>query len=447
MGEEKHVSRKSPIKFIACAVVGIVAFLIPIRFNGNVNTVVGALTSLIETYLSEVLNVLLVVLVALSAAGSVANTLGAKANKRRSEKLSSLFTVSWLGLAAKIAALAFVLMNFFQVGPDFIIGPDVGQNVIPMIKTVVALALAMSFLLPFLTESGLMEFVGELTRSFVRPLFKVPSDASLDLIASWMGAANAAVILSAEKYKKGYYTKRETAIVMCNFSIVSVPFCMVVASTANVAEYFPIMYVLLCVLGILLAVIMPRIYPLNSLKDEFYAGQRIEQASDNQSMGMMKRALLRGSNVAEGFTYKTVLHSGADVMMSMFFSLLPVAIVWSTIGMITVAYTPVLDIISLPLGWLLNLMGVAEATLAAPATIVGFIDMFIPAVLASSLQSTQTRFIVATLSLIQIIYIAEVGAVILQSDLGIDFKKLFLVFLERTILALPIIVLVSKFIF
>jgi len=447
MEEERRVNRKSPVKFIACAVVGIVAFLIPICFNGNVNTVVGILTSLIETYLSGILDILLLALITLSAAGSLADVLGARLNKPLPEKLHSLFAVSWIGLAAKIAALAFILMNFFQVGPDFIIGPDVGQNVIPMIKTVVALALSMSFILPFLTESGLMEFVGELTRSFVRPLFKVPSDASLDLIASWMGAANAAVILSAEKYKKGYYTKRETAIVMCNFSIVSIPFCMVVASTANVAEYFPIMYVLLCALGILLAFVIPRIYPLNSLKDEFYAGQRIEQTGYDQNMGLIKRAFLRGSEEAEGFTSKTVLNSGADVMMNMFFSLLPVAMVWSALGMIIVAYTPILDIISLPLGWLLNLMGVAEAASAAPATVEGFIDMFIPAVLASSLQSVQTRFIIATLSLIQIIYIAEVGAVILQSDLGIDFKKLFLVFLERTILALPVIVLVSNFIF
>ena len=63
------------------------------------------------------------------------------------------------------------------------------------------------------------------------------------------------------------------------------------------------------------------------------------------------------------------------------------------------------------------------------------------------MTGVQTCALPISLSLIQIIYIAEVGAVILQSDLGIDFKKLFLVFLERTILALPVIVLVSNFIF
>lgn len=94
-----------------------------------------------------------------------------------------------------------------------------------------------------------------------------------------------------------------------------------------------------------------------------------------------------------------------------------------------------------------TLFNVAEASVAAPATLVGFVDMFIPTLLATSIASAETRFIVATLSLIQIIYITEVGSVIIQTDIGVDIKRLFIIFLERTILSLPIIILVAKLIF
>lgn len=60
-----------------------------------------------------------------------------------------------------------------------------------------------------------MEFFGVLTQNMITPLFKVPGVAALDLVTSWFGASNAEVILCREKYKMGYYSKRETAVIMC----------------------------------------------------------------------------------------------------------------------------------------------------------------------------------------------------------------------------------------
>ena len=40
----------------------------------------------------------------------------------------------------------------------------------------------------------------------------------------------------------------------------------------------------------------------------------------------------------------------------------------------------------------------------------------------------------------------EVGSIIVKADVGIDMKRLFLIFLERTVLALPLLVLAAHFI-
>jgi nucleoside recognition membrane protein YjiH len=70
--------------------------------------------------------------------------------------------------------------------------------------------------------------------------------------------------------------------------------------------------------------------------------------------------------------------------------------------------------------------------------------MFIPALITSPDLPVQTRFLVAGLSLVQIIYLTEVGSIIVKSNVGLDIKRLFVIFLERTIIALPLLAFISK---
>ena len=58
-----------------------------------------------------------------------------------------------------------------------------------------------------------------------------------------------------------------------------------------------------------------------------------------------------------------------------------------------------------------------------------------------------TKFIIGALSISQLVYLTETGAVILKSDISIKFKDLFLIFLTRTIITLPIITLIANIIF
>ena len=437
-----RIPPKMLCKFLVASLIGLVAFIVPVYYHGELNTVVGIITSVVQEFLSVVMDELILILVLVSTLCSLVDTFVTQIGRTMPKWFHSIFKTTPVYLVTKVVASVFVVFCYTGVGPSFIVDPDVGGTMVGLSKTLIALALALSYLLPFLTEAGLMEFVGEITRPVVRPLFKVPSDASLDLIASWMGAANAAVILSAQKYHKGYYTKRETAIVMCNFSLVSIPFCMVIAETAGVPQYFPVMYGLLFLLGILLAVILPRIYPLNRLSDEYYTKLEVnEQAGEEK--GLLRRALLRSCYAADNFHASTVAKSGTEVLMTIMFNLVPTVIAWGVLGMIIVNYTPIFQWLSYPVGWLLDVMGVESAYAVAPATLVGFVDMFIPSLLVAGVASVRTRFIIATLSLIQIIYITEVGAVVIQTDLGVDLKRLLVIFLERTFISLPIIVLTS----
>ena len=60
---------------------------------------------------------------------------------------------------------------------------------------------------------------------------------------------------------------------------------------------------------------------------------------------------------------------------------------------------------------------------------VGFADMFIPSILAAgSIESDVTRFIIAAMSVTQLIYMSEVGALLLGSKIPvniIEYKQTF----------------------
>lgn len=307
------------------------------------------------------------------------------------------------------------------------------------------IVLGFSFILPFLTDCGIMEFMGVLLKPIVRPLFHVPGRASIDLIASWFGASNAAVILTREQYMKGFYTKREAGYIMTNFSLVSIPFCLMVADTIGIANLFPAFYLCICVVGIILAVIIARIPPIRILPNTYRenVGKQINEDIP-QEQGTLHYALELSCKRAENFHIKNVLASGLEVVMGMLFDLIPIVIAWGTIALVIAVYTPVFQWISYPMGLYLKLFGVKEAFSVAPATLVGFTDMFIPALLITGVQSVKTKFVIGVLSLVQIIYLTEGGTIVIKSEIPLNFWKLLIIFLERTLIAIPLIVLFAN---
>lgn len=430
------------VKFLLISFVGIFVFLTPVSYGGNSTTVVSILITQVGNFLSPYIKYIAPVVIAFSACGSLYDYVQTKRGKEVNPWIHERLSTGPVYIVSKFLTLIFVVMYYYGLGSETY-NETVG-DMVGLCVTLVSLSLSISFLLVFLTDGGLMEFVGVLMKPIVRPLFTVPSDATMDLLASWIGASDAAVVLSQGKFRSGYYSRREAAVIMTNFSLVSVSFCLVVAQIARVEQYFSVMYLLICALGILLATIMPRLYPLKGLPDE-YVAQKIEPPVMNEdNTGILKRALAYGCAVAKDFGVRRVLTNGFKTFSSVLLGVMPVAIGWGVIGMFVINMTPIFDWMSIPMRWILELLGVEDAAAVAPATLVGFIDMYIPSLLIVGVESVRTRFVIATLSLIQIVYITIVGAVVMQSKVGLNPLKLFVIFIERTIIALPIIVLASR---
>ena len=106
-------------------------------------------------------------------------------------------------------------------------------------------------------------------------------------------------------------------------------------------------------------------------------------------------------------------------------------------------YTPIFNWISLPFRYYLELLGVPEAAAAAPSMVVGFADMILPAILGGGIESEFTRFVIAGVSVTQVIYMSEIGALLLRSKMQTSVWQLAAIFLVRTVFAIPLFVLLG----
>ena len=94
----------------------------------------------------------------------------------------------------------------------------------------------------------------------------------------------------------------------------------------------------------------------------------------------------------------------------------------ATLANIVVEYTPFFEYLGVPFVPLLSLLQVPEASEAAQTVVVGFADMLLPALIGSGIiESEFTKFVIASLSVTQLIYLSEVGALLLGSKLPVNF--------------------------
>ena len=445
MNQSTYVTPKNLAKFLLGSAFGILVFLVPIPQGESFTTLLDFLKTAIKDFMGVSMNYIIVALLVFSAVMGIVDLVAKPDFIRKNPYMMKAFHTTPFYLGSKILGAVFACMIVFGFGPEAVTSADTGVTMLDLCNTLLCIVVAFSFILPFLTDCGIMEFLGVLLRPVVRPLFHVPGRASVDLIASWFGASNAAVILTREQYMKGFYTKREAGYIMTNFSLVSIPFCLMIANTVSVSNMFPAFYLCICLVGVILAVIGIRIPPISTIPDTYQekAGKQLNEDLPRDTR-LLPYALELSCKRAEEFTAGKVISSGMEVVVGMFFDLVPVVMAWGMVALIIATYTPVFQWISYPIGLYLQLFGVEEAFAVAPAALIGFTDMFIPALLITGVASFKTRFIIGVLSLVQIIYMTEVGAIIIKSEIPLNFWKLLIIFLERTLIAIPLIVLFAN---
>lgn len=430
-------------RFAIPSLLGSLTFLLPVRVDGSWTILMGLISDSARNFVGAGMPWVVFGLLCISAAGTVyAVTVGR--NRFSAGSLAArLFRVAWVWVALRVIGLAMGAMTIFQVGPEMFWGASTGGTVLnDLAVNIVPIFLIAGLLMPFLTDYGLMEFFGTLVKRIFRRLFTLPGRSAIDALASWMSSAPVGVLITIQQYVSGYYTSREAAVIATNFSVVSVPFALLIAKTVGVDHRFPEYYLCVVLTGIVTAMIMPRIPPLSRIRDSaFDEHHPLRESNDHTGGPLFREAITLATTRARSApSLSRQARVSAGNILDIWFGLVPAVIAVGGAGLMIAEYTPVLTWITAPLVPVLEFFALPDAATAAPALVAGFLDMFLPALLVANVDAEITRFVIGVISVTQLIYMSEVGILLIKCEIPLRFWHLLVVFLLRTLIGLPIVI-------
>ena len=439
------------LKFILPSLAGIFLFMIPVPSGDGMTIPVAVLAGWAQDLLAKHLSLIRMIIIIITALASIIAKIAGKEVLAKTPFFQNLLYTNGFWLTTRILAAVFAVMVYFQLGPEAVHGPNTGQLLLDsLLHVLFAVFLFAGVFLPLLTNFGLLELFGAFMTKIMRPLFKLPGRSSIDALASWIGDGTIGVLLTSKQYEGGFYTKREAAVIGTTFSVVSITFSLVVLAEVGLSHLFVPFYLTIVAAGFVAAIIMPRIPPLSKKADTYVNGEKTsanaEEAPANTSIVKFgyEKALDRAKQ--ETSVYKFFKEGGQNIL-DMWMGVAPIVMAFGLIALIIAEYTPFFQWLGAPFVPLLELMQIPFAEEASQTILIGFADMFLPAIIGSGIEAEITRFIIAALSVTQLIYMSEVGGLLLGSKIPVNLFDLIVIFLLRTIITLPIITLIAHIIF
>ena len=438
--------------FVIPSLLGILLFITPVSIGEQFTIPVALLAAALKGAIGDSIAPLITLIIIFTGV----MTLVAKAFKpdfiSKSSFLSGLFNVSPVWSLVRILGMAFAVLSLFKVGPAAIWSEATGGMVLfSLLPTLFSVFIFAGLLLPLLMNFGLLELLGALLTKVMRPVFGLPGRAAIDCIASWLGDGSVGILMTSKQYETKHYTQREAAVIGTTFSTVSITFSLVVIAQVGLEHMFGPFYLTVFLASVVAAIIVPKLPPLSNKKDLYITDELRKDDSDmipdgqNAFFWGVSNAINKATE-ADNHPAK-IFKDGLKNAIDMVFGVLPVVMAIGTIALVVSEYTPVFSYLGMPFIPLLELLQIPEAELASRTMMAGFADMFVPSILAASIETEMTRFVIAALSLTQLIYLSEVGALLLGSKVPVSLGELFMIFILRTLVTLPVIAVMAHLIF
>lgn len=446
---KKNITPKELLLFLIPSLIGVLIFMVPMKIKGELTILVAFLSNSLLDKISDILPLILTLIISLSFLGSIISKIFKPKFIQNNTFLKKLFDITPIWFLVKFIGSVLAICTYFKIGPEWIWSADTGalllNDLLPILFCVFLFA---GLFLPLLLNFGLLEFFGTLLTKVMRPIFTLPGRSAVDCMASWLGDGTIGVLLTSKQYENGYYNERESAVIGTTFSFVSITFSLIVISQVGLGHMFPQFYLTILIAGFLAAIIMPRIPPLSRKGNSFYCeGKDLQENIPAEYSAIKWGTTLAVDSAKKNISLKKLLIEGIENVLDMWLGVAPVVMAIGSIGLILATYTPIFKWLGTPFIPLFNLLQIPEAAMASQTVVVGFADMFLPTVIGATIQSELTRFVIACLSVTQLIYMSEVGGLLIGSKIPVSMKDLILIFLERTLITLPIITLMAHIFF
>lgn len=436
-------------KFVFFSVFGFAFFLMPFPFLGESRVALSHIVYVVTTYMLDPFIFLTVAISAIVMVGTIVFIFYTS----KIEYLNKVFKASPLNAFFRIAGSFMYIMVIYDWFSDTQIGAMItdpftgGVMAGPdgLLTTIYITFFAGLLAIPFLTHFGAVEFIGIIIGPAVQKLFRVPGYSAVDAIASFVGSGTVGIIVTDKQYQRGYYNTREAFIIATSFSIVGISFANVVAEELGFGTMFPIFYLSILLGTVLIALVTARL-PWKKYDENYYEGVEPKTHEIPEEKGVFRHAKDVAIKAASEAQFSSIMKDAFSSIVNIYVSFMPIIMFVGTVSLVVAEQTPAFDIISAPLVPLYSLIGYSEevASMMATSSLVGFADMYLPAIFIGDSPSESSRFFIGVLTFTQLIFMAETGIVLMKTKLGIKFWDVVLVFVYRTVVSIPILVVLTR---
>ncbi|MFC6464401.1 YjiH family protein [Marinilactibacillus sp. GCM10026970] len=437
------------LKFVLLSLLGFIFFLVPFTINGESSILISHIVTFVNTQIFDAFILFTVACSWIVLLGTIIFTFYTS----KSEYLNSVFKASPLNVFLRIVGSFLYLMVInrwfeqFAIGQAILDGGTGGTMAGDggLLTTLYITFFVGILALPLLTHFGIVEFMGVLLGPIMEKVFKVPGYSTIDAIASFVGDGTIGIVVTDTQYQRGYYSQREAYIISTSFSIVGIAFAAAVAQELGFGSIFPIFYGSIIIVTLIIAFITARL-PLKKFKRTYYENQEPKAADVPEGKSTLKHAYDSALEQAESTKIGEAIVEALKHVISIFVGFLPIIMAVGTFSLILAEYTPIFDIISAPLVYVYDFIGYSTevARQMAPASLAGFADMYLPALFITDSASEASRFFIGVLAFTQLVFMSETGMILVKTKIGLNFLDILKIFLFRTIISLPLLVLLTN---
>jgi nucleoside recognition membrane protein YjiH len=442
------VTLKRVLRFAIPSLIGVALFLTPLNIDGKMTLLIAFLISSLNFLLKDYILSVNIFITVVPAILSVAFLL-TKSLKSSSNRFIQLLNPGYFWVIVRIVGAISIFLIYFKVGPEWIWHKNTGGIILFDLAPVILVMYFMSaILLPFLTNYGLMEFIGTLVNKGFNRLFGLPGAAAVDAFASWLSSSSIGIIITTQQYRSGYYSKREAAAITTNFSVVAIAFAYIVLSFIKLEHLFIPWYLSVIAAGFVCAMILPRISPLKNISNTYHADKKTPRTTNQLFReSTYKFALRRGLERADTAPpISAQLKNGVLTALDIAITVFPTLMIVGVGGLAIIEFTSIVSTIAIPLIPILELLQLPEAPLAATAIVAGLIDMLMPAIIGASIESELTRFVVAGVAINGIIFFSEVAIILIRANIGLNIINLIIIWILRVLITLPVLTILGRII-
>lgn len=445
ISKENH--KKGVTVSLIATLIAIFVFFAPITINGETDVTFGVIYNGIIDLLGDAGLWMIVILTLGVGVASIYGLWIAKDGKLHDyfEGDSKFHPVMYMAGGIFFLLYALTQTTTFR-GPEVIVGDATGAAVMPIGVQVFWIITVSSFVMPLLTNYGIIDFIGSLMEPIMRPLFKLPGRAAVNALVSFLSSSSVGVLITNKLYRRKVYTEKEAVLVATGFSAVSVGFAYMMIKLVGLESQFALVYFVALIMTFLVSGFIARIPPFSKKKD-VYIDDTVQTEEDLKEARHTEKGLLQtGIDRAAKKAYtapslvseiKGSLKDAIEVIPKVVTSLMFVG----TVALILAEYTPIFDYIGKMFVPLLKLLKVPNAAEIAPAFPTGLAEMSLPGLMIAGsvdILAPGARFLVISVSISQVIFFAETVVVMMSAKLPLKIWEIVVVFFERTIIGIII---------